>query len=103
VFCGHKGELVNDKLAQVLSIDFGGKEWIEPLNLSRLPDGLADYPPFAVCCRLANIEPVNTGDSDDADWLPSATEYFINMTMNTDDRLLTAWLDESLPVGACIR
>jgi len=84
---------------QVLSVDFGGKEWVEVSSLRQLPNALAELPPFAVCCRLADIEPVITGGSDVADWLHSATDYLINAT---DSKLFTAWLEDSLPVGGIV-
>ena len=83
-------------------MDFGGKEWVEVFSLRQLPDEVADYPPFAVCCRLANIEPLAIEDSDDpADWLSSATDYLL--TDAAGGKLFTAWLDDSLPVGAVVR
>jgi len=86
---------------QVLSIDFGGKEWVEVSSLRQLPDGVADFPAFAVCCRLANIEPVTVRDSDD--WPQSATDYLIKTTLPEGGRLFTAWLSDLLPVGAFVR
>ena len=81
-------------------MDFGGKEWVDVSSLRQLPDGLADLPPFAVCCQLANVEPVKTRDSDSADWSQTATDYLMNAT---NDKPFTAWLDESLPIGSVIR
>jgi len=64
-------------------------------------------PPFAVCCRLANIEAVTGGDSGvtggdsgTADWSQPATAHLINVM---EGKLFTAWLDESLPVGGVVR
>jgi len=57
-------------------------------------------PPFAVCCRLANIEAVIGGDSGTADWSQPATAHLINVM---EGKLFTAWLDESLPVGGVVR
>ena len=57
-------------------------------------------PPFALCCRLANIEAVTGGDSGTADWSQQATHYLINVM---EGKLFTAWLDESLPVGGVVR
>ena len=57
-------------------------------------------PPFAVCCRLANIEAVTGGDSGTANWSQPATDYLIIVT---EGKLFTAWLDESLPVGGVVR
>jgi len=54
-----------------------------------------------MCCRLANIVPVNVRDSDE--WPESATDYLIKTTMPAGGRLFTAWLNESLPVGAFVR
>jgi len=88
---------------QVLSVDFGGKEWVEISSLRQLPGGVADFPPFAVCCRLANIEPVNARDSDTDDWPESTTDYLIRTTLPPGGRLFTAWLNESLPIGAFVR
>jgi len=85
---------------QVLSVDFGGKEWVDVSSLRQLPESLTDLPPFAVCCRLANIEPVKAKDGDSADWSQPAADYIINATK---DMPFTAWLDESLPVGGIIR
>lgn len=85
---------------QVLSVDFGGKEWVDVSSLRQLPASLVDLPPFAVCCRMANIEPIKAKDSDLADWSQPATDYLINATK---DMPFTAWLDEVLPVGSIVR
>jgi len=85
---------------QVLSVDFGGKEWVEVSSLQQLPDSLTDLPPFAVCCRLGNVEPVTPGHGDAANWSQSATDYLMN---TTNGKLFTAWLEDSLPVGGIVR
>jgi len=89
------------RLMQVLSIDFGGKEWVEVSSLRQLPDGLDYFPALAMCCRLANIEPVTVRDSDK--WPELATDYLINTMMPAGGRLLTAWLSDLLPVCAFVR
>jgi len=84
---------------QVLSVDFGGKQWVDVSHLRWLPVGLSSIPPFAVCCRLANVEPTSVGDAA-AEWTPEAIDVLTH-TMN--GKLLTAWLHESLPPGAFVR
>ena len=87
---------------QVLSVDFGGKEWVDVSSLRRLPDAVADLSPFAVCCRLANIEPLATADTTDpTQWLNSATECLLADAAG--GKLFTAWLEDSLPAGAIVR
>ena len=100
---------------QVSYVDFGGREWVEPSSLLQLPDGVVELPPFALCCRLANIEPVSAGFSDAADWTQQAADFLRAETDKklietgpddddvTDRKLFMAWLDESLPVGAIVR
>jgi len=87
-------------LVQVLSVDFGGKEWVDALSLRQLPDEVAHLPPFAICCQLADIQPVNDNGRDRGDWSPRATDYLIN---TTDGKLLTAWLSDLLQIGATVR
>jgi len=68
-------------------------------SLRQLPEDLYGFPPYAVCCQLANIQPVNTRDSNTADWSQPATDYL----KSAMSKLLTAHLDDSLPVGAFVR
>lgn len=83
-------------------MDFGGKEWVNISSLWQLPDELSDLPPFAICCRLANIEPVTVGDNDIANWSQEATDFLMKAAYGRLS-LFTAWLDELHTVGCIVR
>jgi hypothetical protein len=90
------------KAVWVLFVDFGNREWTDPLNLLPLPEELRRFPPMAVCCRLAGIEPSasNSESAEVTKWSKEAVEYFTSLV--GFDKLLWANIDTLLLPGSVI-
>ncbi len=52
---------------RVLYVDFGNHEWVSPRKIFPLPPRFYTVPPQAICCSLANIQPLRDPDQFEHD------------------------------------